>query len=398
MDFHLSRRMNRITSSAIREILKVTENSTVISFAGGVPAPETFPVELIKQASTRILSTTPEAALQYAPTEGYEPLRERIAARHEVAKENVLITTGSQQGLDLLGKVFIDPGERVLVENPSYLGALQAFSLFDPALIPVPCDQDGILPEALGEALENEARCLYTMPNFQNPTGKRMPLQRRHQILDAMQLGRALVIEDDPYGDLTFDGLRFPSLLSMAPERVVYLGSFSKIIAPGLRVGYAIAPTSLMKKLVQAKQASDLHTSGFCQRLIHDVLLAGMLPAHIERIRSLYRERRDAMLRSLEAHASETLTWNRPEGGMFLWARTQEPMDSMKLLETALSPERGAPVAFVPGTPFYAGVPDVGALRLSFVTNSEERIEEGIVQLAKALDRHRSCADAGCLN
>ena len=394
MDFDLSRRMNRITSSAIREILKVTENPAVISFAGGVPAPETFPVELIKQASSRILSVSPGAALQYASTEGYGPLREWIAARHGVPQENVLITTGSQQGLDLLGKVLIDPGERVLVENPSYLGALQAFSLFDPALIPVRCDQDGILPEALRETVAAGARCLYTMPNFQNPTGKRMPLERRRQMLDAVQPSRALVIEDDPYGDLTFDGLRFPSLLSMAPDRVVYLGSFSKIIAPGLRVGYAIAPTSLMKKLVQAKQAGDLHTSGFCQRLIHEVLLSGMLPAHIERIQSLYRTRRDAMLRSLETHARETLSWNRPEGGMFLWARMREPMDSVKLLETALAPEHGAPVAFVPGAPFYAGTPDQSSLRLSFVTNTEERIEEGIVQLAKALDRHRSCATA----
>lgn len=398
MNFDLSRRMNRITSSAIREILKTTENPAVISFAGGVPAPETFPIEQVTQASNRIFSISPETALQYGPTEGHGPLREWIAARHGVSQENVLITTGSQQGLDLLGKVLIDPGERVLVENPSYLGALQAFSLFDPALIPVPCDQDGILPEALRENVVAGARCIYTMPNFQNPTGKRMPLERRRQILDAVQASRALVIEDDPYGDLTFDGLRFPSLLSMAPDRVVYLGSFSKIVAPGLRVGYAIAPASLMKKLVQTKQASDLHTSGFCQRLIHEVLLSGMLPAHIERIQSLYRSRRDAMLRSLETHARETLSWNCPEGGMFLWARMRESIDSMKLLEAALAPEHGAPVAFVPGAPFYACTPDQSSLRLSFVTNTGERIEEGVAQLAKALDRHRDCVTAGNLH
>jgi 2-aminoadipate transaminase len=387
MQIEISQRAARLTSSAIREILKVTEDPAVISFAGGIPAPQTFPVELVRQASEKILAEAPQAALQYAPTEGYGPLREWIAERHGVTAQCVLVTTGSQQALDLLAKVLIDPGRRVLVENPTYLGALQAFSLFEPTLVPVPCDESGIIPDALTNDVVRDARFLYTMPNFQNPTGRLMPIDRRRRLVQAMQGHNAVVVEDDPYGELSYDGQQLPTLRSMAPERVVYLGSFSKIVAPGLRVGYAIAPEPLIHKLVQAKQACDLHTSGFTQRLIYETVRTGFLPEHVECIRTLYRAQRDTMLASLETHCKGRLQWNVPTGGMFLWARTLEGIDATALLQTALSPASGARMAFVPGAPFFAGAPEPDALRLSFVTVPPARIEEGVSQLATALSR-----------
>ncbi|MBP0607666.1 MULTISPECIES: PLP-dependent aminotransferase family protein [Burkholderia] len=387
MDFDISERAKRLTSSAIREILKVTEDPSVISFAGGIPAPQTFPVTLMQEAAARILAEAPHAALQYAPTEGYRPLREWIAERHGVHPDCVLITTGSQQGLDLLAKVLIDPGKRVLVENPSYLGALQAFSLFEPEFVPVECDANGIVTDALQRSGIAGARFLYTMPNFQNPTGRRMPEARRRDLMRAMAAENVVVVEDDPYGELSYDGKRLPSLLSIAPEHVVHLGSFSKIVSPGLRVGYAIAPRPLMMKLVQAKQASDLHTSSFTQRIIHDVVQTGFLAAHVDRIRALYLTQRNVMLDALERHCRSDLDWNVPEGGMFFWARTRHGIDTTELLEAMLAPASGAKVAFVPGAPFFAGVPDVATLRLSFVTVPPARIEEGVAQLARALSR-----------
>ncbi|MCR4471348.1 PLP-dependent aminotransferase family protein [Burkholderia sp. SCN-KJ] len=387
MDFDISERAKRLTSSAIREILKVTEDPSVISFAGGIPAPQTFPVTLMQEAAAKILADAPQAALQYAPTEGYRPLREWIAECHGVHPDCVLITTGSQQGLDLLAKVLIDPGKRVLVENPSYLGALQAFSLFEPEFVPVECDAHGIVTDALQKDRIAGARFLYTMPNFQNPTGRRMPEARRRDLMRAMAAENVVVVEDDPYGELSYDGKRLPSLLSIAPEHVVYLGSFSKIVSPGLRVGYAIAPRPLMMKLVQAKQASDLHTSGFTQRIIHDVVQTGFLAAHVDRIRALYLAQRNVMLDALERHCRSGLDWNVPDGGMFFWARTQYGIDTTKLLEATLAPASGAKVAFVPGAPFFAGAPDVATLRLSFVTVPPARIEEGVAQLAQALFR-----------
>ncbi|MEX3935289.1 PLP-dependent aminotransferase family protein [Paraburkholderia phymatum] len=385
MHFDISQRAQRLTSSAIREILKVTEDSSVISFAGGIPSPQTFPVGLMKEACAAILDKAPHAALQYAPTEGYTPLREWIADRHGVTPDRVLITTGSQQALDLLAKVLVDPGSRILVENPTYLGALQAFSLFEPVVVPIECDDAGIVPEALTEAAIRGANFVYTMPNFQNPTGRRLPLARRHQFIAAMRAADVVVIEDDPYGELAYTGEPLPTLLSMNPDGVVYLGSFSKIVAPGLRVGYAIAPEPLMKKLVQTKQASDLHTSGFTQRMVYEALRTGFLDAHVKRICGLYAAQRDAMLTSLASHCASRMTWNVPEGGMFLWARVPDSVDATRLLETTLAPVSGPRVAFVPGSPFYAGVADTHTLRLSFVTVPPPRIEEGVAQLAAAL-------------
>jgi len=341
----------------------------------------------MREAAARLLSNAPESVLQYAPTEGSHLLREWIGRRHGVSADRVLITTGSQQALDLVAKVLIDPGRRVLLEDPSYLGALQAFSLFDPVMVPVACDEDGLVPEALAVEVAAGARFLYTMPNFQNPTGRRMPQARRERLLPELEGSDVIVVEDDPYGELSYDGQSLPTLLSMAPERVIYLGSFSKVVAPGLRVGYAIAPMPLMAKLVQCKQASDLHTSSLSQHLVYEVLNAGVIPEHLQTIRTLYRRQRDAMIDALARHCSSLLTWNAPEGGMFLWARIRGHVSATQLLEALLAETSHVRVAFVPGTPFFAGKPDPGTLRLSFVTVPPECIEEGIAQIASVL-RH----------
>ncbi|WP_250476467.1 PLP-dependent aminotransferase family protein [Caballeronia sp. INML1] len=380
--WQLSERARKLTSSAIREILKVTERPEVISFAGGLPSPATFPVEEMRHASERILRDQPAAALQYSATEGYMPLREWVAARYSVngahvRPTQVLITTGSQQALDLLGKTLVDPGSRVLVETPTYLGALQSFSLFEPHYVQVPTDESGLIPETLDAALTANARLLYAQPNFQNPTGRRLPLERRRALAAFAQRASFPVIEDDPYGALDYAGAPLPTLLSMAPEHVVHLGSFSKVLAPGLRVGYIIAPEELHFKLVQAKQATDLHTPSLTQRIVYEVVKDGFLDQHVPTIRALYRDQCEAMLRALERHMPAGVEWNRPEGGMFVWVKLPQHIDSMKLLEQAIAQN----VAFVPGGPFFANEAQHNTLRLSFVTVPPATIDEGVARL-----------------
>lgn len=378
----LSQRAQKLTSSAIREILKVTERPEVISFAGGLPSPDTFPVERLRTHTERVFKEMPMAALQYGPTEGYMPLREWIAARHGAAAANVLVTTGSQQALDLLGKVLIDTGSRVLVETPTYLGALQAFSLCEPKFESVPSDDEGPLSSEL-RALADGARFMYCLPNFQNPTGRRIPLARREELAAVASRSGLLMLEDDPYGALSYSGDALPTLHSMVPEQVVYMGSFSKVLAPGLRVGYLIAPEPLHRKLVQAKQAADLHTPSFTQRIVHETIKDGFLDRHIPEIRSLYAARCRAMLDAMDRHFPRQLQWNRPEGGMFIWVKLPQGIDSLALLEQAIA----ANVAFVPGAPFFANDPQTNTLRLSFVTVPPEKIEKGVAILGELLHR-----------
>ena len=387
LDFNrfFSERARAIQSSAIREILKVTERPEVISFAGGLPAPATFPVEEMRSALDRVLSTRGREALQYSTTEGFAPLRDWIARRLStsdapVSADEVLIVSGSQQGLDLLAKVLLDPGDVVLVETPTYLGALQAFSLFDPHYVSIASDENGLIPDALNDSMRG-AKFLYCLPNFQNPTGRLLAEERRHDLVKRARELDLLILEDDPYGALSYDGETPPSIRSLAPERTVYMGSFSKVLAPGLRLGYVIAPPALRAKLVQAKQATDLHTATLSQMAVHEVIKDGFLDTHIPTIRTLYREQCAAMLVALSRHMPEGVRWNKPRGGMFLWAELPQGMDASAVLACAVEQN----VAFVPGMPFYAANPVIESLRLAFVTVPPPRIEEGVERLASVI-------------
>ncbi|HRD34407.1 MAG TPA: PLP-dependent aminotransferase family protein [Rhodocyclaceae bacterium] len=384
-DAYLSGRASALQSSAIREILKITERAEVISFAGGLPAPATFPVDEMRAAFDRVLALRGREALQYSATEGYAPLREWIAARvgtdaAPVAPDDVMIVSGSQQGLDLLAKVLVDPGDRVLVETPTYLGALQAFSLFGPRFVAVASDAEGLLPDALDDAMRG-AKFLYCLPNFQNPTGRLLPLDRRQALVERARALDLLILEDDPYGALSYDGETPPAIRTLAPERTVYMGSFSKVLAPGLRIGYVIAPPALRAKLVQAKQATDLHTATLSQQAVFEVVKNGFLDGHIPSIRALYRDQCEAMLAALARHMPEGVRWNRPRGGMFLWAELPRGMDATAVLAQAVENN----VAFVPGAPFYAADPVSESLRLAFVTVPPPRIEEGVERLARVI-------------
>jgi 2-aminoadipate transaminase len=383
----LARRAEKMNPSVIREILKVTERPGIISFAGGLPSPRTFPVREFAAACDKVLREDGSAALQYAASEGYAPLREMVAAMlpWQVDPAQVLITTGSQQGLDLVAKILIDAGSRILVETPTYLGALQAFTPMEPQVLSVASDAQGVLVDDLAEKCDRAAaapRFLYVLPNFQNPTGRTMSEERRAALSSrAAELGLPLV-EDNPYGDLWFDAPPPLPLAARNPDGCVYLGSFSKVLAPGLRLGFLVAPKALYPKLLQAKQAADLHSPGFNQRMVAEVMKDGFLDRHVPTIRALYKSQRDAMLSALQREMKGLdVQWNTPDGGMFLWARLPQGMNAIELLPRAV--EKG--VAFVPGAPFYAGQPEMRCLRLSFVTASVQQIDIGIAALAAAI-------------
>ncbi|MEY2890235.1 MAG: hypothetical protein RJA98_143 [Pseudomonadota bacterium] len=384
MPWTLARRSARLNPSAIREILKVTERPGIISLAGGLPSAEGFPVEAVREATERVLRDTPREALQYAASEGHAPLREWVAAQLAsegmvVDPEQVLITSGSQQGLDLVAKVLVDPGQPVAVESPTYLGALQAFGPFEPTYVEVACDDEGVLPDALDAA--KGARFLYAQPNFQNPTGRLMGEARRAALVAKAQAIGLPILEDNPYGELWYDTPPPKSLAGRWAEGSIYLGSFSKVLVPGLRLGYVVAPKALYPKLLQAKQAADLHTPGFNQRIVHEVIRDGFLDQHLPTIRARYRTQRDAMQAALSAHLPAGCRWNTPVGGMFFWLELPAGLDALALFSKAV--ERG--VAFVPGSAFYADKALAHTMRLSFVTVSPERIHEGVKALAQVL-------------
>ena len=387
----LARRAARMNPSVIREILKITEKPGIISFAGGLPSAKTFPVTEFAAACAEVLGTDGRAALQYAASEGYGPLTQMVANRlpWDVDPAQVLITTGSQQGLDLVAKVLLDADSRVLVETPTYLGALQAFTPMEPVIESVASDDEGVdiadLASKVG-AGANKARFLYVLPNFQNPTGRTMSEARRAALsAKAAELGLPL-IEDNPYGDLWFDTPPPAPLTARNPEGGIYLGSFSKVLAPGLRMGFLVAPKAIYTKLLQAKQAADLHSPGFNQRMITTVTQGGFLDRHIPTIRALYKTQRDAMLAALAKDRPADVTWNTPIGGMFLWARLPEGMNAQTLLPLAV--EKG--VAFVPGAAIYNDHADPRTMRLSFVTPNEDEIRTGVAALAAAIQEHRS--------
>jgi 2-aminoadipate transaminase len=385
IQWQFSERAQQLQSSFIREILKITQRPEIISFAGGLPSPATFPVERMKAAYDKVLSENGKVALQYGPTDGYAPLREWIANSlstegSKIVPEQILMVSGSQQALDLLGKILIDEGSRVLVETPSYLGALQAFSVYRPEFKSVVTDDHGLVPSSL-DAVAKGARLLYSLPNFQNPTGRTMSVERRLELVETCARLGVPLIEDDPYGALSYKGEPMPKMVAMNPDGVVYMGSFSKVLTPGIRLGYVCAPLPLVRRLELAKQAADLHTAQLTQMVVHEVVKDGFLEQHIPTIRTLYGNQCQVMLDAMAEHFPAGVSWTRPEGGMFIWVTLPKQIDAMKLLDQALA----ARVAFVPGAPFYANEPETNTLRLSFVTVPPERIREGIAILGKLI-------------
>jgi 2-aminoadipate transaminase len=380
--------------SAVRELLKAANRPGMISFAGGIPAPELFPVSETAEAAARVLAERGEHALQYGETEGVAALRDWIAARcsrpqFQVRRENVMIATGSQQALDLIGKVFLDPGDCVLMENPTYLAMLSAWRPCAPAFVPVSSDADGMCVDGIPPLLREGAKLIYLVPNFQNPQGTTLALARRQQLLACAREAGTIVVEDNPYGDLRYSGEPLPDLLELdaasGPDgeletRVIHLGSFSKTLAPGLRVGWVIAPAEVIDKLVQAKQAADLHTSTFCQHVVLELVRNGVLDRQLPRLREAYRLRRDTMMAALAAHFPAGTIWTCPAGGMFLFA-SLPGVDTNALLERAVAQN----VAFVPGDHFHLDGVGRDTLRLNFSNATAEKIEEGIKRLAGAL-------------
>jgi 2-aminoadipate transaminase len=383
----LAARTGAVGGSPVRDILAVTARPEVINFAGGLPAPELFDREGIAAAFRDVLAETPAQALQYSTTEGEPTLRTGVAARLSARglatdADDLLVTTGSQQALSLLATALLDPGDTVLVEDPCYLAALQAFGLAGARVVPVPGDADGVDARALEELVARERpKLFYTVPTFQNPTGRTLPAERRAAVAEVAARRGVWIVEDDPYGELRYEGRRVPWIASYpgAEDRTALLGSFSKVMAPGIRLGWLRAPAALRRACAVAKQAADLHTPTVNQ-LAAARYLTG-LDAHVARVRDVYRERRDAMLAGLPAALPQGSTWNRPEGGMFLWVRLPQSYDTTALLPKVVRQD----VAYVPGAPFYAGEPDRSTLRLCFVTQTPREIEEGLRRLGEGL-------------
>jgi 2-aminoadipate transaminase len=380
-------RARHVGASPVREILALTARPEVISFAGGLPAPELFDADGIRAAYDRVLAERAPQVLQYSTTEGDPALRAAVAARLTgrglaTAPDDLLVTGGSQQGLTLLATALLEPGDTVLVENPTYLAALQCFGFAGARVVPVPTDGEGVVPEALEELVVRERpKLLYLVPNFQNPTGRTLSTARRRAVAAVAGRHGLWIAEDDPYGELRFEGGRDPWIASFdeAADRTVLLGSFSKIMAPGMRLGWLRAPAGLRRACVVAKQAADLHTSTVDQAAAARYLADCDLDAHLDRIRTAYRSRRDALLAGLPAALPAGSTWNRPQGGMFVWVRLPDGHDAAALLRAAITHD----VAYVPGAPFFAADPDEAALRMSFTTHTPEEIREGLARLAK---------------
>lgn len=381
-------RMSNIQKSFIREILKVTVDPQVISFAGGLPNPSSFPVEEVGKAAQKVLTEDGSNVLQYSTTEGYLPLRQYIADRYmkkkgiEVEPDEILITNGSQQGLDLIGKVFLDKGDDIIIEKPGYLGAIQALSIFEPKLHAVSLLDDGIDTDSLEKALkEHNPKLFYAVPNFQNPSGITYTAQNREKVASILHNYNTIFIEDDPYGELRFMGQDVPSMKTYLKDNVILLGSFSKIIAPGMRLGWICAKREIMEKLIIAKQASDLHTNYFSQRVAHQYLADNDVDNHIQKIRKLYKGQRDCMVSMIEKYFPQEVKSTKPEGGMFLWATLPEGFSSLELFEIA-SKEK---VVFVPGDPFYINEKGTNTMRLNYTNSTEDKIEEGIKRLSAAI-------------
>jgi 2-aminoadipate transaminase len=383
-------RMAKIHKSFIREILKVTQDSNVISFAGGLPNPRLFPVEELADAYQKVLHRDGENVLQYSTTEGYLPLREYIAERYFVKKglqaspDEILITTGSQQGLDLIGKVFLNKEDRVVIERPGYLGAIQAFGIYEPEFVPIPLLDDGIDIVLLDNVLNTgETKLFHTVINFQNPSGVTYSQRKREKLAEIIKSHDTVLVEDNPYGELRFMGEDLPSMKSYLPDTTIVLGSFSKVVTPGLRLGWICAAKDVMEKIIVAKQSSDLHSNYLSQRAVYQYLIDHDLDEHILNIRKVYKRQRDLMVSMIEEHFPQEIKCTRPEGGMFLWVTLPEKLSSLHLFKLATQEN----VAFVPGKAFYVDGGGDNTLRLNFSNSDEEKIEEGIKRLAKVIKR-----------
>lgn len=392
-EYRYAFRMGQMKSSIIRELLKLTQKPEMISFAGGLPAPEVFPVDAFQEAAGRVVANYPEIALQYGTTEGYLPLRQLIADRSaryglKVGPENISITSGSQQALDLLGRLFINRGDRIIVENPTYLGAIQAWNAYGANYIPVPMDDEGMITSELEAALRKGAKFIYVLPNFQNPSGVTLSLKRRQELVELADRYGVPIIEDDPYGQIRFEGEHLPPVSVVDSQyrgenggnydgNVIYLSTFSKLLAPGLRIAWAIGAESVIRKLVQAKQGADLHTSSFNQVIVHEVSQNNFLDQHVKIIRATYKERRDAMLEAMDELFPSEVKWTHPEGGMFLFVHLPTDINATDLFEKAV--ERN--VAYVPGEAFHATGGGQNTMRINFSYSTPDTIREGVARL-----------------
>lgn len=389
MDYPFARRMNKIPRSFVRETLKVTEDPDMISFAGGLPNPLSFPVEEIKKATSKVLDEEGDKVLQYSTTEGYRPLRELVAQRYNrqgltVSADDILITNGSQQCLDLVGKVFIDPDDGIAMERPTYLAAIQAFGLFEPKLHSVPLLDDGVDTTILEKLLKTEdIKLFYSVTSFQNPTGITYSMEKRKEVAEILREHNTILVEDNPYGDIRFMGEDIPPIKSLINDSILF-GTFSKIVSPGMRMGWIVAPPEVMDKLVTAKQASDLHSNYFTQRVVYQYLTDNDVDGHIQKIRRLYKSQRDQMVRSIKEYLPSGIKHTEPEGGMFLWVTLPENMNSFELFELALKEK----VAFVPGEAFYTEKPELNTMRLNFSNCSEDEIVEGMQRLGRAIKKY----------
>jgi 2-aminoadipate transaminase len=388
MNFQFAERMTGVPRSFIREILKVASDPSFISFAGGLPNRELFPIEELEKATSEVFKYDGKTALQYSTTEGYLPLRKFIAQRYkekkgiDISPEHILITTGSQQGLDLLGKIFINEGDNVLMEEPGYLGAIQAFSIFKPIFTSVPLHHEGMDIDLFHKALmKGRFKLFYSVPNFQNPSGISYSNENRAEVARLLKKAGIVMIEDDPYGELRFIGEQKKSFKQIIPEQVVMLGSFSKIIAPSFRIGWVAAPSEVFEKLVIAKQAADLHSSYINQRIIYKFLEENNLDNHIAKITTAYGLQREAMVNALMTYMPDDVNYTLPEGGMFIWLTLPHGLSSMALFNKCIEKN----VAFVPGNPFYINKGDVSTLRLNFSCSDEKTIYDGIARIAEAL-------------
>ncbi len=392
-----AQRTKSVKSSVIRELLKITQRPEIISFAGGLPAPEVFPVARFQEACHRVLQNQATVALQYGPTEGYRPLRELIVAhmaRYGILAsiDNILITSGSQQALDLIAKLLINRGDRILVESPTYLGALQAFDLMGAEYVTVPIDDDGLQTCNMEQALRSGPKFMYVLPNFQNPGGVTLSRARRDELVALSDRYGIPIIEDDPYGQLRYEGEHITPLVVLDRTNltrdkdyklgnVIYLSTFSKVLAPGLRVAWIVAPPDVIAKLVQLKQSTDLHTSTFTQMVIYEAARDGFIDEHVKLIRATYKQRRDAMLAALNDFFPPEVSWTHPQGGLFLWVTMPPGVDSSRLLDLALRQN----VAFVPGEPFFPNGDTGSHMRLNFSNAQTEMIREGIRRLSIAV-------------